>query len=46
MSSYKCESCAWRKKAEADPRKLSSRLWHWHTRICPGWKSYQKSLKG
>jgi len=44
MSSYKCESCAWRKKAEADPRKFSSRLWYWHTKFCPGWKAYQKSL--
>ena len=21
-----------------------SRFWHWHTRFCPGWKAFMKSL--
>lgn len=41
---HKCANCAMRKKAEANPNKLSSRLWRWHTKWCPGWKSYQRSL--
>lgn len=44
METYKCASCAWRKSAEAAPKKFSSRLWYWHTKFCPGWKAYQKSL--
>jgi hypothetical protein len=40
----KCGECKWRKKAEANPRKLLSRLWFWHTKWCPGWKAYQKEL--
>ena len=41
---HKCADCSMRKKAEANPGKLSSRLWRWHTSWCPGWKSYQRSL--
>lgn len=41
---HKCEDCAWRKKAEANPRSFTSILWKLHTYVCPGWKSYQKSL--
>jgi len=39
-----CESCKWRAKAEAAPRSFLARLWRWHTRWCPGWKAYQRSL--
>lgn len=41
----RCEECAMRKKAEANPKSLMSRIWRWHTTWCPGWKAYQKSLK-
>jgi hypothetical protein len=34
------ESCPMRKKAEANPKSFLARLWRWHTRWCPGWKSY------
>jgi hypothetical protein len=40
----KCESCALRKKAEERPRSFMAWLWRVHTRICPGWKTYQRWL--
>ena len=40
----KCESCAMRLRAERNPRSLVSWLWRLHTKICPGWKAYQRSL--
>ena len=33
-----------RKRAEAEPNRLLSRIWRWHTRWCPGWKAYQREL--
>ncbi|RPI76761.1 MAG: hypothetical protein EHM41_26820 [Chloroflexi bacterium] len=39
-----CENCAMRKKAEAYPNRLLSKIWRWHTGWCPGWKAYQKHL--
>jgi hypothetical protein len=33
-----------RKKAEANPEAIISKIWKWHTTWCPGWKSYQKEL--
>jgi hypothetical protein len=39
-----CETCAMRKKAEANPKTLLARLWRWHTGWCPGWKAYQVNL--
>ena len=41
----KCADCPMRRKAEAEPNKLMSRLWRWHTGWCPGWKAYQRELK-
>jgi hypothetical protein len=41
---FACETCAMRKKAEANPKSLMARLWRWHTTWCPGWKAYQKHL--
>jgi hypothetical protein len=41
---YSCENCPMRKKAEANPKALISRLWRWHTGWCPGWKAYQAHL--
>jgi hypothetical protein len=41
---YPCENCPMRRKAEANPKTLFARLWHWHTGWCPGWKAYQAHL--
>lgn len=40
----KCAECPMRAKAEANPKKFTSKLWFWHTKWCPGWKAYQKEL--
>ena len=40
----KCATCGFRIRAEKNPKSLVSRLWRWHTKICPGWKAYQKDL--
>lgn len=42
--SHACETCKFRARAEAKPRSLMAWLWRWHTKWCPGWKSYQKHL--
>jgi hypothetical protein len=39
-----CENCPIRQAAEKNPRSLKAILWRWHTKICPGWKAYQKQL--
>lgn len=39
-----CADCCMRRKYEANPRSLVSRFWNWHTRFCPGWKAFMKSL--
>jgi len=41
---HRCEHCSWRARAEAKPRSFLARLWRWHTRWCPGWRAYQRSL--
>jgi len=33
-----------KKKAEANPKAIMSKIWKWHTSWCPGWKAYQKEL--
>jgi hypothetical protein len=38
---YPCETCAMRKKAEANPKSLMARLWHWHTVV-----SWVESIPG
>lgn len=40
----RCETCPIRAKAEARPRSFIAFLWRLHTKICPGWKSYQRWL--
>jgi len=40
-----CANCTWRKKSEENPKSFMAWLWRVHTKICPGWKSYQKWLK-
>ncbi len=45
VKTHRCEDCSWRKKAESNPKTFLAWLWRIHTRICPGWKAYQKSIK-
>jgi hypothetical protein len=40
----KCAECAYRIQSEANPNSWKARLWRWHTKWCPGWKKYQRSL--
>lgn len=44
MKTHACENCSWRAYAERKPNTWFARLWRWHTRWCPGWRSYQRSL--
>lgn len=44
MANSRCETCPMRIHAEQYPNTLKARLWRWHTKFCPGWKKYQKSL--
>ena len=41
---HRCEDCPIRKRAEAKPRSFIGIVWRLHTKICPGWKAYQRSL--
>lgn len=41
---HPCENCKLRQQAETHPNTWKARLWRWHTKICPGWKSYQRHL--
>jgi len=41
---YRCEDCLMRKKAEAKPKSFFGIVWRLHTKICPGWRAYQRSL--
>jgi len=40
----RCEVCKLHSYAIKKPGSLIGRLWQWHTRWCPGWKAYQRSL--
>lgn len=44
MAGARCETCPMRIEAEKNPNTFKARLWRWHTKFCPGWKKYQKSL--
>ena len=41
---FPCETCGMRMRAEKNPNGFMARLWRWHTKICPGWKAYQRHL--
>ena len=43
-ATHPCEDCQLRKQAEQNPNTWKARLWRWHTKICPGWRSYQRFL--
>ncbi|HNU91981.1 MAG TPA: hypothetical protein PKO25_08920 [Spirochaetota bacterium] len=40
MARSNCENCAMRAKYDRAPDSFLGRFWKWHTRFCPGWKSY------
>jgi hypothetical protein len=40
MAEPKCSECSFRAKHDNNPRSLLGRLWKWHIKWCPGWKSY------
>jgi hypothetical protein len=40
----RCETCSFRVRYDRNPRSILGRMWKWHTRWCPGWKAYIKSL--
>lgn len=44
MKAHACERCRIRAYAERKPTSIIARIWRWHTKWCPGWKAYQKSL--
>ena len=44
MSDSGCATCSLRARYDQRPRSLLGRLWRWHTRFCPGWKAYVRSL--
>jgi len=44
MKQHGCETCRIKAYSEQKPKSLIARLWKWHTKWCPGWKAYQKSL--
>jgi hypothetical protein len=39
-----CDSCAFRAKYDKNPQSFLGKLWKWHIRWCPGWKSHLRSL--
>lgn len=43
-SKIKCPECPMKARYDRDPKSLLSRIWKWHTKWCPGWKSYLASL--
>ena len=44
MSEPKCANCFLRSKYDKNPKSILGRLWKFHTKFCPGWKGYLKSL--
>ncbi|MFC1994463.1 hypothetical protein ACFLVI_04270 [Chloroflexota bacterium] len=40
----RCEACRMRLRAERKPNSIISKIWRWHIKWCPGWKSYQREL--
>ena len=44
MTISNCENCSLRSRYDKNPQSLLGKLWRFHIRFCPGWKSYMKSL--
>jgi hypothetical protein len=39
-----CETCKIHAYAERKPKSIIAFIWRLHTKVCPGWRSYQKYL--
>ena len=39
-----CASCPMRARYDRNPKSLMGRMWRWHIKFCPGWKSYMRGL--
>lgn len=44
MGDKRCADCGFRARYDNNPKSLLGRIWRWHAKWCPGWKSYMKSL--
>ncbi|MFC1852903.1 hypothetical protein ACFL27_22110 [candidate division CSSED10-310 bacterium] len=44
MAEPGCETCNFRARYDANPKSILGRIWRWHIKWCPGWKTYLKSL--
>jgi hypothetical protein len=44
MAEPKCTDCGWRAKYDKHPTSFLGRLWKFHTKFCPGWKGYLRTL--
>jgi hypothetical protein len=44
MAEPRCGECSFRAKFDNKPKSLLGRIWKWHIKWCPGWKSYIASL--
>ncbi len=44
MAGFKCPECPFRARYDNNPKSILGRLWKFHTRFCPGWKGYLKSI--
>jgi hypothetical protein len=44
MAESNCAECKMRAKYDKKPKSLLGRIWKWHIKWCPGWKTYLKSL--
>jgi hypothetical protein len=44
MGEPNCPNCGWRAKYDRKPKSILGRIWKWHIKWCPGWKSYIASL--
>ncbi len=44
MAEPNCPDCGWRAKYDQKPKSFLGRIWKWHIKWCPGWKSYLKIL--
>jgi len=44
MGESNCADCGWRAKYDKKPKSILGRIWKWHIKWCPGWKSWISSL--
>ena len=44
MADSKCGNCSLRAKFDNNPKSFLGRIWKWHIKWCPGWKSYITSF--